>query len=177
MKNQTPFETQLLLFVWAVVIAFLLFMAAISMSHAQEPVACPQVCPSCNVKAEWTETGYQYEYTDNTAVVTGTMPISVCWQASSGYAVSSVCIKAGQMLFHPEPSLGCWTTPWQDISHVVVCTEKPTAITLAEFRAISQSEFSVMLFLLGCVGMLSGLCIIAWVERRREHELYTTRGK
>ena len=144
-----------------------LCLALHPIAHAQEPVSCLQVCPPCNVKAEWTGEAYEYEYADYTAVITGTTPLSVCWQSQGGYTVSSVCIKAGQMLFWPDPSDGCWETPWQDISHVVVCTEEPTAIGLVEFRASVGSGVSLMLFLISCIGMLLGLCIIAWAERRR----------
>jgi len=143
-------------------------MLTYMMAHAQEPIGCPQVCPPCNVKAEWTEEGYQYEYTDNTAVITGTTPISVCWQGQNGYTVSGVCIKAGQMLFYPEPSLDCWTTPRQDISHVVVCTEKATTIRLVDFHASMLGRFNVMLFLIGCIGMLLALCLIAKAEKGKQ---------
>jgi len=146
-------------------------MIAYTISHAQEPIGCPQACPPCNVKVEWTEEGYQYEYTDNTVVITGTAT-TVYWQASNGHLVTRVCIKAGQQLYLIEPQgqerwAGSWETPRQDISHVVVCTETPTAIELASFHASTIGGLNIMLFLLGCVGMLLGLCIIAWAERRR----------
>lgn len=172
-----PSNLTILLIMLNLFLCYLLYaLVTYTVADAQEPVTCPQVCPACNVKAEWKGHSYQYEYTDNTAVITGTTPISVCWQGQGGYTVSSVCIKARQTLFYPDPSLGCWETPWQEISHIIVCTEKSTTIELIEFRAISEPEFSTMLFLIGCIGMLSGLCIIAWVERGR-HELHTTRDK
>jgi hypothetical protein len=159
--------SEVFLFALCVSLVLLLLTAfLVSTAHAQEPVTCPQVCPACNVKAEWTDKGYQYEYTDNTAIITGTTPISVCWQAQGSHVISSVCIKAGQMLFRPDPSLDCWTTPWQHISHIVICTEESTAIELTSFRAVTLPDVALVLYLIGMVGVMAfGLYTIVTARR------------
>jgi len=146
--------------VLALLVAFLACCSAGLVAYAQEPVGCSKGCPPCNVKAEWVDDSWQYDedQNDGTATITGTERI-VYWQASSGYLVTKVCVKTGRQLYFLIPEgeqrwSGSWET-CRDISHVVICTETPTAIALTDFSA-TRDDWANWEYPISMVAVLAG---------------------
>jgi hypothetical protein len=135
----------------------------VAVAAAQEP-ECHM--PHCNVKAEWTGEAYEYEYTDNSATITGTTPLSVCWEAARGYAVTSAWVKTGTQVWGFGPGNNCFQAIKHEASAVVVCTEEATVVRLVEFGAQSADEecFATSDLLVWglvglCIGMVLGMVI------------------
>ncbi len=81
------------------------------------------VCPAGDVKLE--ADAADYEYTDGSATITyhdGDEHNYVTWEAMPGYVVTSVCLKYGTQLDHPDATDGQAGPYSHDISHVVLTT-------------------------------------------------------
>ncbi|MFZ6035881.1 MAG: SdrD B-like domain-containing protein [Patescibacteria group bacterium] len=84
------------------------------------------VCPTGDVKFDITT--QSYEYTDGSGTVAGNGD-QVAWQATAGYTITGVCVKAGTQLYNPSPSSSPYSKPGANgISHVVLYTE-PSTVT------------------------------------------------
>ncbi len=118
-------------------LALCLLLWGIALHADAQDTAAGAVCAPGNVKFE---VGSGYEYTDNTATVIVTPDgLTTEWQGKLPSLVTFVCVKiggpGGGTLVYPDPATMTWTSDSYAISHVVLTTERPTAVTVTDMSA------------------------------------------